>query len=718
LQPSSNKPHAAFPLDSEAETEPPVDFTPDESGSPGMAELRRRLERLRQASQGSAEAQGLEQALEELEHVEATSAWTGPVPEQQQRLAPSHHELERQRRRYEELFELAPDGYLVTDLGGYIHEANWAAHQLMGVRPGWLVDKPISNCIVLGDRPALRDQILQAIGADQPVFGVVLRLSPAGKGPVYCSASVGPAHDEYGRVVAARWILRDITEEKEAREALVHSERRFRLLAETSTDMISRHAADGTYVYVSPASRTLLGQDPTEMVGQSPFDTVSPDEAKVVREAFERLRTGESDCETISMRKRRSDGSYVWAETSVRALRDESGNVTEFQSSTRDITERKKAKHALRLIQSAVEQTDDAVVIASASTAPSGPQMLYVNPAFERMTGYQASEVLGRSPRILQGPRTDRQVLDRLRRALERGESFRGELINYRKNGEPFYLSLHIAPVREPDGPITHWVAIQRDVTQEREAEARAREHEAELAHVGRLSTMGEMASGLAHELNQPLAAISNFVQGCRHRLERENPAPDMNAILDAVQRIGDQADRAGQIIQRLRSFVDKREPTREMVDLNAVVDDVLGLCNPDLKQQAVSLQWVPAEDLPRVPADKIQIEQVLLNMVRNAVEALSENELTDRELEIVTAGNEAGVARVTVRDNGPGMDDQQMEQIFNPFYTTKGNGIGMGLNISQSIVHAHDGDLWAEHNGEHGVAFHLVLASGAEDAS
>jgi two-component system sensor kinase FixL len=628
--------------------------------------------------------------------------------------------VQAERDVFRDLFDQAPDPYLVTDLRGVIQRANVAAARLLGGGVQQLVGSNLAQWVASHHgREVFQQHMLATLQAGQKVRGEELRLH-CDEGQLVRPTAIdaGPVHDAEGRVIGARWIIRDINREKQARDALERSEQRFRMLAETSTDMVSRHAPDGTYRYVSPASRSILGYAPEQLIGANAFERVHPDDAPAVLAVHERLVRGRSDVETVSFRKRRCDDTFVWVETSVRAIRDAQGQITALQATTRDVSDRKKAEHALRLVQAAIEQMNEAVVITGSGLDPPEPRIVYVNPAFEEMTGYTASEVIGRSPRILQGPKTDRHELDRLRRAMERGQGFRGEVINYRKDGREFNLEWHIAPVREVDGgAITHWVAIQRDITQQREAERQAREHEAEMAHVARLSTMGEMASGLAHELNQPLAAISNYVSGCTQRLSqadreviKQTTGLELDWFEDALNRIGHQADRAGQIIRRLRSFVGKREGDREMVNINDLLEDVCDLCKHDLQQSEVEVHCDLPDGLPEVPCDRIQIEQVVLNLVRNATEAMQSNSAADRELWVHSSAEGNGI-HLTVRDTGPGMTDEQMERVFEPFYTTKAAGMGVGLNISQSIVQAHDGRLWVERNEDgRGVTFHMSL--------
>ena len=500
----------------------------------------------------------------------------------------------------------------------------------------------------------------------------------------------------------------DVTQQKSAQRSLAEREALYRLLTEHATDLISKQTLDGRYLYVSPSAKTLLGVDAGSMLGTSFFDRVHDDDKQLVADAYERVRTT-ATTEVFTCRRHHADGSWRWFESVLRAIADpHTGDFIELQCASRDVTERREAEQALRLVQTAVEQIEEAVLVTDADIQSPGPRIVYANPAFERITGYKAEEVVGHSPRMLQGKKTSRETLERVRRALERGETFHGEVVNYRKDGSPFDMFWHLSPLRERDGRITHWVAIQRDVTEEKRQERLLRQHESDLAHVSRLSTMGEMASGLAHELNQPLAAISNYMQGCLHRIAQ--PELDKRGIEEAMHQVARQAERAGQIIRRLRNFVDKREPTRANVDLNATIRDALALTEMTMKQGSAQLNLELDPTLPHIPLDSIQIEQVIVNIVRNAAEAMSEQEDEPRRLTVRSGRADGESALVTISDTGPGMTNDQLDHIFDPFFTTKGSGMGMGLNISQSIVQAHQGRLWASRNAQRGMTFHILL--------
>ena len=255
------------------------------------------------------------------------------------------------------------------------------------------------------------------------------------------------------------------------------------------------------------------------------------------------------------------------------------------------------------------------------------------------------------------------------------------------------------------------------DITARRRSEEQLRQHEADLAHVSRLSTMGEMASGLAHELNQPLAAIVNYTRGCVRRVQSGQSTGE--ALIGPLERAAAQAERAAKIIRRFRAFVRKGEQRRSLTDLNHVAREVVGLAEHEIRQNAVEVRLDLAESLPLVQADVIQIEQVLLNLVRNAIEAMNVGPIARRELVIRTrvANNSDAAVEVAVRDCGCGLNEELAARAFDPFFTTKPNGMGMGLCISQSIIETHGGHLWAQPNEDVGSTFSFTLPAntGAE---
>ena len=339
-------------------------------------------------------------------------------------------------------------------------------------------------------------------------------------------------------------------------------------------------------------------------------------------------------------------------------------------------------------------------------------RILDFNPTAERQFGHPEHEVVGQDVSELMFGADFRQSFSRLldecrRMRLPSDESLRAELEAVHGDGSAFPVEVSIKPFQLHDRLL--FAVYLRDITETRAAEEQSRKHQTELVHVCRLSTMGETATGIAHELNQPLAAIINYANGCARRLR--SGRDDKAELLDALERIGGQATRAAEIIKRLRAMVGKQAPSRVVVDLNDLVREVCGFIEFDIRRigAVVDLQ-LAAERLP-VNVDLVQIEQVILNLLRNALDALGTlPDTAERRVSIRTGRNAASQVYVAVEDSGTGIRPQLMERLFDPFFTTKETGMGMGLTISQTIVADHDGKIRAESWPGRGAMFIVEL--------
>ena len=340
------------------------------------------------------------------------------------------------------------------------------------------------------------------------------------------------------------------------------------------------------------------------------------------------------------------------------------------------------------------------------------------NPAAQRMFGYGAEEVIGRNVRCLMPEPYRAQHDGYVARYLRTGEKriigIGREVLGQRKDGSTFPLELAVGEVQAPGGPI--FAGFVRDVSARQEAEERLRELQAELVHVARLSAMGEMASALAHELNQPLTAIINYAQAARRALGSVEDARQ-SALASLLDKASQQASRAGQIIHRLRQFIAKGETERALEDLNAVVEEAGALALIGTAGKRIAVRRRFAADLPPVLIDRVQIHQVITNLLRNSIDALAEVER--REIVLSTRRAEPDAVEIAVADSGPGLDPEVAARLFQPFVTTKAEGIGIGLSICRSIVDAHGGRLWATPNRDGGATFHVLLpvVRASEDA-
>ena len=278
-------------------------------------------------------------------------------------------------------------------------------------------------------------------------------------------------------------------------------------------------------------------------------------------------------------------------------------------------------------------------------------------------------------------------------------------IVGCRKDGSTFPMELAVGEVVV--GDVREFTGFVRDLTERQATENRLQELQAELMHVSRLSAMGQMGAALAHELNQPLTAIISYSQAARRLAEAaggEMPA----RITEVMGKTVAQALRAGQIIRRLRQFVEKGTTEHHAEDINKVVEEASALALVGAKETNVRVSFSLAADLPLVTIDKVQVQQVVLNLVRNAVEAMMQGQ--ERALEISTDRSDGGMVTVAVGDTGPGLAESVMRQLFQPFVTTKEKGMGIGLSICRSIVEAHSGSISAHPNGDHGTRFTFTL--------
>lgn len=341
------------------------------------------------------------------------------------------------------------------------------------------------------------------------------------------------------------------------------------------------------------------------------------------------------------------------------------------------------------------------------------------SPAAERMFGWQAAEVAGRNVNLLM-PDPYRSAhdgyLQRYYRTGERRIIGQGRVVvGERRDGSTFPLELAVGEMQAAGQ--RHFTGFIRDLTERQQAEARLQELQSELVHVSRLTALGEMASALAHEINQPLSAIANFLKGSRMLLER-GEVPHAR-VAEAVERAATEALRAGEIIRRLRDFVARGETERSIESLPKLVEEASALALVGAKEHGIRVQYSFSQEVDRVLADKVQIQQVVLNLVRNAVDSMVEAASPVRHLTIAIQPVEADMARVTVTDTGPGIDPAVAGKLFQPFITTKRTGMGVGLSISRTIVEVHGGRIWAgEAPGGGGGAqfgFTLQRVSGEE---
>jgi len=330
--------------------------------------------------------------------------------------------------------------------------------------------------------------------------------------------------------------------------------------------------------------------------------------------------------------------------------------------------------------------------------------------AAERLFGCRAAEAIGQNIDTLM-PSPYRENHDGyLRRYLTTGErriiGIGRVVVGQRKDGSTFPMELAVGEMKS--GNQRYFTGFIRDLTERQQTEARLQELQSELVHISRLTAMGEMASTLAHELNQPLSAIANYLRGSRRLLEGATEEKFVS-MRDALDKAADQAMRAGQIIRRLRDFVARGESERRVESITKLVEEASALALVGVKDLGIRVQFQfdPESDL--VIADRVQVQQVLLNLIRNAMDAMETSKTRDLIISITSV--DGGQVKISVADSGSGIAPEIAEQLFQPFITTKRQGMGVGLSISRTIVEAHNGRIWVEPNPTGGTIFHFTLA-------
>jgi two-component system, LuxR family, sensor kinase FixL len=407
--------------------------------------------------------------------------------------------------------------------------------------------------------------------------------------------------------------------------------------------------------------------------------------------------------------------SRQWLRACGSVVRDEQGSPRHLSGIVINIDDQKQVEEALRTreghLRSILETIPDAMIVIDGRGI-----MQFFSSAAERQFGYSEQEAIGQNVRILM-PNPDRTRHDGyLARYLSTGQRHIigiGRIVTgQRKDGTTFPMHLSIGEMQS--GGVPYFTGFVRDLTEHQQTQARLQELQSELVHVSRLSAMGEMASALAHELNQPLAAISNYMKGSR-RLLAASLDPNRSKIEGAMDRAAEQALRAGQIIRRLRDFVSRGESEKRVESLSKLIEEAGALGLAGAREQGVQLRFNLNPEYDLVLVDRVQIQQVLVNLFRNALEAMAHS--PQRELIASNARVADDMIEVAIFDTGPGIPDDVMSNLFQTFFTTKETGMGVGLSISRSIVEAHGGRMWAEANRSGGATFRFTLPAASSES-
>jgi len=511
--------------------------------------------------------------------------------------------------------------------------------------------------------------------------------------------------DEQGRPLAILETNNDITERKRAEEERRYNAQLLRTITDNASSMLYMVDAAGLGTFVNPAVERITRYRAEELIGQVVHDKIHHSHPDATPYPVSKCPlTG-----VVLMREPvrgedffvRKDGTYFPVRYSASPIFREGapvGTVIEVQ----DVTESKAAEEEVKKQAELLSLAHDAIFVRDLES-----RVIFWNRGAENTYGWTAEEAIGRVTHELLQTRFP-VSLEAVDVALQDQGEWEGELTHITREGTAIVVTSRQSLRRDERGAAAAILEINRDITERKQAEEAFHKAQAELAHVTRVMTMGELTASIAHEVNQPLSGIVTNASACQRWLA--GATPNLDEAREAVGRILRDGNRASDVISRIRALVSKTETEKSRLDVNDAIQEVAALAQGEVRRNSVALRTELAHDLPPVVGDRVQLQQVILNLVMNGVEAMASVADRPRELLIRSRRHESDQVLVAVQDSGIGIDRQNLEEIFNAFYTTKSQGMGIGLAISRSIVENHNGRLWAVPNDGPGATFQFTL--------
>ena len=624
--------------------------------------------------------------------------------------------LRDSEERFRVVFEAAPFGMAIADAGVTPLSYNIALQNMLGYSEEELQSMDVSQFTHpddVAEGKLLFDELKEG---KRDHYQVEKRYIRKDGQILWGNLAFASVRNDQGEVKYLIASVKDITERKLIEDALATSEMRFRTTFESAAIAMALVDENGRFIETNVAFRKMFGYSAQELEGMIFSALTYPVDADRGLELFRELIEGQRDSFHLEKRYYRKDQTLLWGSVNVSAIRNADGSLRHTIAMVEDITARKQAKEAL-----SESEFKHRSLIESANAVPwkvelATGRFTYMGQQVEQLLGYPMSSWVdfdSWSDRI--HPEDREQAIKYCMDSTSRGEDHEFEYRAITADGQHVWIREVVSVIMGDEGP-KELIGFMFNITERKHAEEQARQLQADLAHMSRLSTLGEMASGLAHELNQPLAVIANYANGCIRRLHSENLSRD--ELKDMLERISAQARRGGSIIRGLESLVRKGEAKRVSIDINESILEIVDLTEVDAKRHKATTHLELKPNLPAVLADPTQVQQVILNLVQNACEACAQVPVSQRVVTVHTAWAGEDELEITVSDSGPGVASELSDRLFEPFFTTKQKGMGMGLAISRSIVEAHHGKLWTSKNPESGASFHFTLPIAKEDKS
>jgi PAS domain S-box-containing protein len=544
--------------------------------------------------------------------------------------------------------------------------------------------------------------IQKAASTGQEVRGSDLNLVFADGTSRDMLGNAAPFLDHKGEVRGAVGVFVDITESKRAREALLESEDRYRDLVEHSQDLLCTHDLHGNLLSCNPAAARILGIEVAELLKIPMQKFIAPEFRQQFDQYLHRVKTNGADKGLMAVVTRAGE-RRIWEYNNT--LRTEGVSYPIVRGIAHDITDRVRAERELRSSEERFRQLAENIHEVFYLTDLQNHRLLYVSPAYAQVWGRTCQSLYHELRSFLEAIHPDDRAAPQA--AFDTQTAFSHEYRIIRPDGSVRWIWDRGFPILDQQGRAYRLAGIAEDITDRKRAQEALQESQAALARVTRIIAMGELTASIAHEINQPLAAVATNASASLHWLAGQ--PPNLNEAREAMANAMQEANRASCVVQRIRTLLKKASTELRPLNVNEVIHEVLALAHNQLVIGGIALRTELEANVPTVSGDPVQLQQVVMNLILNAIDAMSAVTGRPRRLLVKSVTDGEG-ALVQVQDSGEGLDLDQLPRIFDAFFTTKPQGIGMGLSISRSIVEAHGGRLWAGPASPHGAVFQFIL--------
>jgi PAS domain S-box-containing protein len=607
-------------------------------------------------------------------------------------------------REQASLLDITHDAVIVRDMNGVITFWNRGAEQLYGW-PRVQAIGHVTHELIRTIFPASLDDI-RAVLLDADRWDGELVHTKRDGTEVVVASRWSLQRDQRGRPVAVLETNNDITQRKQAEAKAQQQEKELQLTIDTIPAFVFRILPDGWTDFLNKRWLDYTGLSHSEAEGFGWRVVYHPEDVAHISETRRKGMVSGEPWESEG-RIRSADGHYRWFLNRAAPLRDEHGNIIKWYGTNTDIEDRKRAEDALRRSEAYLTEAQRLSQTGSFGWNVESGEIRWSEEAF-RIFEYDPNTAPTIDMVIERTHPDDRGFLRRLiERVMRNRDDWEVEHRLLMPDGSVKHVHVVAHPLDGTNGQL-EYVGALMDVTAVKRSQEALQQAQAELAHVTRVTTLGELTASIAHEVNQPLAAIITNGEACLRWLGNETP--DLEEAQGAVERMIRDGNRAGEVIQRLRALTKKTDPQNAPLDINDVINDVVGLVQREVLSHRVRLTLDLGTALNPILGDRVQLQQVIINLIVNSVEAMAAVTERRRELTITAREHDKDYVLVAVQDSGVGIDSEQLDRVFNPFFTTKPDGMGMGLSICRSIIEAHGGELWASSNDGPGVNFQFIV--------